>query len=220
MHLPSDTIIIATNNGGKLKEFQFAFAPLGKQVVSVADHFHLVPEVVEDGDTFKANALKKATSIAEMSQLLPILADDSGLCVDRLEGAPGVHSARYAGGHGNAQANNEKLLAELLKLPAYYVEDKDINVEPAHILSTARFVCCLVLYEPAEQRYIDVLGTSDGYIIDEPRGTNGFGYDPLFYVPRFGKTMAELTLEQKQSISHRGHAIRKLLQIMKRYMNG
>lgn len=212
MHLTSDAIMILTRNEGKLKEFQFAFAPLGKRLVHVANAFHL-PEVVEDGDTFKANALKKAKETAEAIQL-PVLADDSGLCVDRLDGAPGVYSARYAGEEGSALANNEKLLAELSKLPAYDTANIGINGDSARMLSKARFVCCLVLYEPIEQLYLDAWGTSDGYIIDKPRGTNGFGYDPLFYVPTFKKTMAELTLEQKQSISHRGQAIRKLLDKM------
>jgi len=213
MHLASDTIIIATSNQGKLKEFQLAFASLGKRVLSMADYPQL-PEVVEDGDTFKANALKKAQEVAEAIQL-PVLADDSGLCVERLEGAPGVYSARYAGGHGDTKANNAKLLEELEKLPVSRTEHEGLGEEAEHVLSVAQFVCCLVLYDPAEKRYVDVTGTCDGFIIDEARGEHGFGYDPLFYVPAFGKTMAELSPEQKQSISHRGNAIRKLLEVMK-----
>jgi len=213
MHLASDTIIIATSNQGKLKEFQLAFASLGKRVLSMADYPQL-PEVVEDGDTFKANALKKAQEVAEAIQL-PVLADDSGLCVERLEGAPGVYSARYAGGHGDTKANNAKLLEELEKLPVSRTEHEGLGEEAEHVLSVAQFVCCLVLYDPAEKRYVDVTGTCDGFIIDEARGEHGFGYDPLFYVPAFGKTMAELSSEQKQSISHRGNAIRKLLEVMK-----
>lgn len=213
MHLASDTIIIATSNQGKLKEFQLAFASLGKRVLSMADYPQL-PEVVEDGDTFKANALKKAQEVAEAIQL-PVLADDSGLCVERLEGAPGVYSARYAGGHGDTKANNAKLLEELEKLPVSRTEHEGLGEEAEHVLSAAQFVCCLVLYDPAEKRYVDVTGTCDGFIIDKARGEHGFGYDPLFYVPAFGKTMAELSPEQKQSISHRGNAIRKLLEVMK-----
>lgn len=213
MHLASDTIIIATSNQGKLKEFQLAFASLGKRVLSMADYPQL-PEVVEDGDTFKANALKKAQEVAEAIQL-PVLADDSGLCVERLEGAPGVYSARYAGGHGDTKANNAKLLEELEKMPVSRTEHEGLGEESEHVLSAAQFVCCLVLYDPAEKRYVDVTGTCDGFIIDEARGEHGFGYDPLFYVPAFGKTMAELSPEQKQSISHRGNAIRKLLEVMK-----
>ncbi|GAV15432.1 XTP/dITP diphosphatase [Paenibacillus sp. chi10] len=213
MHLASDTIIIATSNQGKLKEFQLAFASLGKRVLSMADYPQL-PEVVEDGDTFKANALKKAQEVAEAIQL-PVLADDSGLCVERLEGAPGVYSARYAGGHGDTKANNAKLLEELEKLPVSRTEHEELGEVAEHVRSAAQFVCCLVLYDPAEKRYVDVTGTCDGFIIDEARGEHGFGYDPLFYVPAFGKTMAELSPEQKQSISHRGNAIRKLLEVMK-----
>lgn len=214
MHLASDTIIVATSNQGKLKEFQLAFASLGKRVLSMADYPQL-PEVVEDGDTFKANALKKAKEVAEAIQL-PVIADDSGLCVERLAGAPGVYSARYAGGHGDTKANNAKLLEELKKLPERRVEHDELGEASDHVLSAAQFVCCLVLYDPAEQRYVDVIGTCDGFILDEARGEHGFGYDPLFYVPAFGKTMAELTPEQKQSISHRGNAIRKLLDVLQK----
>ncbi|MBG9734584.1 XTP/dITP diphosphatase [Paenibacillus alvei] len=214
MHLASDTIIVATSNQGKLKEFQLAFASLGKRVLSMADYPQL-PEVVEDGDTFKANALKKAKEVAEAIQL-PVLADDSGLCVERLAGAPGVYSARYAGGHGDTQANNAKLLEELKKLPARRVEHDKLGEASEHVLSAAQFVCCLVLYDPAERQYVDVTGTCDGFILDEARGEHGFGYDPLFYVPAFGKTMAELTPEQKQSISHRGNAIRTLLDVLQK----
>lgn len=214
MHLASDTIIVATSNQGKLKEFQLAFASLGKRVLSMADYPQL-PEVVEDGDTFKANALKKAKEVAEAIQL-PVLADDSGLCVERLAGAPGVYSARYAGGHGDTQANNAKLLEELKKLPARREEHDKLGEASEHVLSAAQFVCCLVLYDPAERQYVDVTGTCDGFILDEARGEHGFGYDPLFYIPAFGKTMAELTPEQKQSISHRGNAIRTLLDVLQK----
>lgn len=214
MRLASDTIIVATSNQGKLKEFQLAFASLGKRVLSMADYPQL-PEVVEDGDTFKANALKKAKEVAEAIQL-PVLADDSGLCVERLAGAPGVYSARFAGGHGDTKANNAKLLEELKKLSAHRVEREELGEASEHVLSAAQFVCCLVLYDPAEQRYVDVTGTCDGFILDEARGEHGFGYDPLFYVPAFGKSMAELTPEQKQSISHRGNAIRKLLDVLQK----
>ncbi|MFL1674681.1 XTP/dITP diphosphatase [Paenibacillus dendritiformis] len=202
-----DTIIIATQNKGKLKEFQLAFQSLGKRVLSMADYPQL-PDIEEDGDTFTANALKKAKTMAEALNL-PVLADDSGLCVDRLDGAPGVYSARYAGGHGDDQANNAKLLAELGKLPPL-----EANAEaPAgcRILSPARFVCVLVLYDPARQSFVEAAGTADGYIIDQPRGTHGFGYDPLFYLPELGRTMAELTPEEKERISHRGAAIRRML---------
>ncbi|GAC44416.1 XTP/dITP diphosphatase [Paenibacillus popilliae] len=200
-----DTMIIATQNQGKLKEFRLAFQSIGKRVLSMADYPHL-PDIEENGDTFTANALKKAKTMAEALNL-PVLADDSGLCVERLDGAPGVYSARYAGRHGDDQANNAKLLAELGKLPSLEAD------APAgcRILSPARFVCVLVLYDPARQSFAEVAGTVDGYIIDQPRGNHGFGYDPLFYLPELGRTMAELIPEEKERISHRGAAIRLML---------
>ncbi|MBN3525617.1 XTP/dITP diphosphatase [Paenibacillus apiarius] len=210
MEIASNTIIIATQNKGKLKEFQLAFSPLGKQVLSMADFPH-IPDIEEDGETFAENALKKAKTMAEALSL-PVLADDSGLCVERLGGAPGVYSARYAGDHGNDQANNAKLLAELAKLPQM---DRGAGLPleaGAPILSQAQFVCVLALFDPASGQALEIRGTADGYIINEARGTNGFGYDPLFYLPEFGRTMAELSPEEKQSISHRGDAIRQLRQ--------
>ncbi|MCE5170206.1 XTP/dITP diphosphatase [Paenibacillus profundus] len=210
MEIASNTIIIATQNQGKLKEFQLAFSPLGKQVLSMADFPH-IPDIEEDGKTFAENALKKAKTMAEIVAL-PVLADDSGLCVARLDGAPGVYSARYAGEHGNDQSNNAKLLVELAKL-----QPKDMGAglsldAGAQVLSEAQFVCVLALYDPASCQALEVQGTADGYIIGEARGRNGFGYDPLFYLPHFGRTMAELSPEEKQSISHRGDAIRQLQQ--------
>lgn len=203
-----DTIIIATQNKGKLKEFQLAFQSIGKRVLSMADYPQL-PDIEEDGDTFTANALKKAKTMAEALNL-PVLADDSGLCVDRLNGAPGVYSARYAGGHGDDPANNAKLLAELGKLPPLEADAE----APAgsRILSPAQFVCALVLYDPARQSFVEAAGSADGYIIDQPRGNHGFGYDPLFYLPELGRTMAELMPEEKERISHRGAAIRRMLE--------
>jgi len=210
MQRESETVIIATQNIGKVKEFQTAFTSLGKRVVSLLDYPHL-PAVVEDGITFKANALKKARQMATELNL-PVLADDSGLCVERLAGAPGVYSARYAGEYSNYDANNEKLVTELKKLPAYEVQDPLLKTAGVKVLSPAQFVCCLVLYHPISGQYIDVVGTTDGYIIDEQCGEQGFGYDPLFYVPTYGCTMAQLTEEQKQCISHRGKALKQLRQ--------
>ncbi|MGZ9585216.1 XTP/dITP diphosphatase [Paenibacillus marinisediminis] len=207
-----DTIIVATRNAGKLREFAYAFSSLGLKVKSLAD-YPAIPDVVEDGDTFLENALKKAKTVAEVLQM-PVLADDSGLCVDRLNGEPGVYSARYAGEHGNDEANNAKLLASLHALPACgtacQVENE--KQEQLNLLSPAQFVCALVLYDPSRKRAYEALGTVDGQIIDQPRGNNGFGYDPLFYVPSYDRTMAELTPEEKQRISHRGEALRLLTQ--------
>lgn len=201
MPIVGDTVLVATRNAGKTREFALAFSTLGIKVKSLAD-YPAIPDVEEDGDTFLENALKKAKTVAELLNI-PVLADDSGLCVDRLNGEPGVYSARYAGEHGNDEANNAKLIASLHALP---------TDENEHGLSPAQFVCALVLYDPASKRAYEALGTVDGVIIDEPRGSNGFGYDPLFYVPSYGRTMAELTPEEKQRISHRGEALRMLTQ--------
>lgn len=201
MPIMGDTILVATRNAGKTREFALAFSTLGINVKSLAD-YPAIPDVEEDGETFLENALKKAKTVAELLNI-PVLADDSGLCVDRLNGEPGVYSARYAGEHGNDEANNAKLIASLHALP---------EPEDEHGLSAAQFVCALVLYDPASKRAYEALGTVDGVIIDEPRGSNGFGYDPLFYVPSYARTMAELTPEEKQRISHRGEALRMLTQ--------
>lgn len=197
-----DTLIVATRNQGKVKEFSHAFAAFGTSVKSMYDYPEL-PDVVEDGATFAENAYKKAKAVGDALGL-PVLADDSGLCVDALNGEPGVYSARYAGEHGNDQENNNKLLAELEKLKLG--EDTE---QP--LLSTARFVCALVLYDPASGTKIETEGTVEGWITSEPAGCGGFGYDPLFYLPSHEKTMAELSVEEKQEISHRGAALRQLV---------
>lgn len=202
MNLQGDVIIVATRNQGKIKEFSHAFAPLGKKVVSMFDYPE-IPDVVEDGQTFSENAIKKARTVGDALGM-PVLADDSGLCVEALNGEPGVYSARYAGEHGADEDNNRKLLSELEELRLG--EDTE---QP--LLSPAQFVCVLVLYDPATGQLIETKGTVDGWITSNPAGCGGFGYDPLFYVPEFEKTMAELTLEEKQSISHRGAALRHLV---------
>lgn len=206
MILDSDLIIVATRNPGKVKEFEHAFAQLGKQVKSMFDYPEL-PEVVEDGVTFAENALKKAKTVGDALGL-PVLADDSGLCVDELEGRPGVYSARFAGEHATDQENNEKLLRML--------EDKKLGEDTDQpLLSPARFVCSLVLYNPDTGIHMEASGAVDGWITDEPAGCGGFGYDPLFYLPDYEKTMAEITMEEKQAISHRGAALRSLISMLK-----
>lgn len=194
-------LIVATKNKGKVREFQHAFAPLGLEVKSMFDYPEL-PDVVEDGDTFAANALKKSKAVGDALGL-PVLADDSGLCVDALGGRPGVYSARYAGEGASDKENNLKLLSELEKLRQG--EDTD---QP--LLSMARFVCALSLYDPATGKELTAEGTVEGWITSEEAGGGGFGYDPLFYLPEYRKTMAELTLEEKQAISHRGMALHLL----------
>jgi XTP/dITP diphosphohydrolase len=193
------TILVATTNPGKVRELG---AMLGGEVEwkSLAD-FPAVGEVKEDGATFAENARKKACGYAEATGLWT-LADDSGLVVDALGGAPGVNSARFSGERPKEvdrklldRRNMEKVLSLL----------RDVRAEKR----TARFVCCLCLASP-EEILVETKGSVEGIIIDQPAGTGGFGYDPIFYVPQLGKTVAQLDEDQKNAISHRGNAIRKL----------
>ncbi|WP_026690570.1 XTP/dITP diphosphatase [Alteribacter aurantiacus] len=186
-------VLIATQNAGKVREFDAFFAKKGIQVTSLLD-VEEPDDVVEDGVTFEDNAIKKAEAIGK-SLGIPVIADDSGLEVDALDGAPGVYSARYAGSEKNDEANNQKLLAELESVPE---EER-----------TARFVCALAVYLPGNQCHV-VRGTCEGQIAMELQGENGFGYDPLFYVPKLGKMMAELSRDEKNEISHRANALKKL----------
>ena len=194
-------LIVATKNKGKVREFQHAFAPLGLTVKSMFD-YPALPDVVEDGATFAENAFKKSKTVGDALGY-PVLADDSGLCVDALDGKPGVYSARYAGEDATDEENNLKLLSELERLK----QGEDTG-QP--LLSTARFVCALSLYDPETGRELTAEGTVEGWITSEPSGAGGFGYDPLFYLAEHNKTMAELVLEEKQKISHRGAALRGL----------
>ncbi|MBR8660818.1 MULTISPECIES: XTP/dITP diphosphatase [Brevibacillus] len=192
-------VVLATRNKGKVKEFNSLFAELGWEGISL-DAFEGVPEVVEDGDTFEANALKKATTIATYLNM-PAVGDDSGLEVDALGGRPGVYSARYAGEHASDEQNWRKLLDELRGVPAQQ--------------RTARFRCVLVLAEPGKEPVV-AQGTCEGVIAEAPEGTNGFGYDPVFYLPDKGVTMAQLPPEEKNRISHRAMAMGNLLAAIKR----
>ncbi|MDQ0495487.1 XTP/dITP diphosphatase [Paenibacillus brasilensis] len=202
MRLDGPIVIVATKNKGKVREFAHAFAPLGKEVKSMYDYPD-IPDVVEDGKTFAENALKKAKAVGDALGL-PVLADDSGLCVDLLDGAPGVYSARYAGEGASDHENNIKLLDVL--------ESKQLGDDTEQpLLSSAQFVCTLILYNPQTGETLESTGSVDGWITTETAGGGGFGYDPLFYLPEYEKTMAELTLEQKQAISHRGIALRNLM---------
>lgn len=194
-------IVVATGNAHKITEMSAALSVPGFEFVSIFDVVPNWPSPIEDGDSFEANAAIKAMAAFDASGL-PALADDSGLVVDALNGAPGIFSSRYAGEEGNDALNNEKLLHELT------------DVELAN--RTARFVSALVLVgldqiDENAPAYMSVEGTVEGILAKSPRGANGFGYDPLFLpyaVP--GKTMAELTLNQKNQISHRGSALQKL----------
>lgn len=197
-------MVIATRNAGKAAEFRALFAPLGIEVESLLDVEQAVPEVEEDGDTFSANAEKKARAVAEALGAAA-LADDSGLCVDALGGAPGVRSARYAGEPSNDARNNALLLDNLRGRQADGVLPPNA---PPNALSTARFVCALALVDPTQERVWKAEAACEGVIVAEARGEGGFGYDPLFYVPSLGKTFAEMDRSEKNANSHRGKALR------------
>ncbi|QAY65130.1 RdgB/HAM1 family non-canonical purine NTP pyrophosphatase [Paenibacillus protaetiae] len=208
--LSEGVVLIATKNAGKVKEFAHAFAGLGREVVSL-HQFPELPDIPEDGSTFAENARIKAKTAGDTLQAIA-LADDSGLRTFALGGAPGVYSARYSGEGASDADNNAKLLRELaaLELP----DAADPLPDGTRLLSKAQFVCALALYDPATGQFTETEGTVDGYIISAPRGDGGFGYDPLFYLPQLGRSMAELSKEQKQHISHRGDALRKLAALL------
>lgn len=191
-------LLVATGNRGKLREFEALLTGVVSRVYSLVD-FPDVPVVEEDGDTFLENAEKKARNAA-LSTGRPALADDSGLMVDILGGRPGVHSARFAGDAANDGANNFKLLRELEGIPR---ESR-----------RAAFHCVIALCFPdGECRTFK--GELAGMILDTPRGDGGFGYDPLFLVPEYGRTLAELPLELKNRISHRGRALEALKEYLR-----
>jgi XTP/dITP diphosphohydrolase len=196
-------VLIATSNPGKLRDFAGAAQPYGITIASIP-HFSSLTPVVEDGATFEANARKKAEaySLAVPGEL--VIADDSGLEVDALGGAPGVHSARYAADvphlsneNTDDEANNARVLRELAGVPP---EKR-----------TARFVCLIAAARDGHTLQV-FRGAAEGIILDTPRGSNGFGYDPLFYFPQIGKAFAELTPVEKAQYSHRGAAFRAFLQ--------
>ncbi|QWV87250.1 nucleoside-triphosphate diphosphatase [Streptococcus parasuis] len=191
-----DTILIATKNEGKTKEFRKFFERFGYQVENLNNYPDL-PDVAETGMTFEENARLKAETIAELTGKM-VLADDSGLKVDALGGLPGVWSARFSGPEATDEGNNSKLLHEL----AMVFEIKD---------RSAQFHCTLVMAAPNRESLV-VEADWDGYIGMERRGENGFGYDPLFLVGETGKTAAELSLEEKNQISHRAQALEKLVE--------
>ncbi|RII27055.1 MAG: non-canonical purine NTP pyrophosphatase [Geobacter sp.] len=186
-------LLVATGNRGKLREFEALLHDIVPRVYSFAD-FPGVPVVEEDGASFAENAEKKARNAAR-STGKPALADDSGLVVDALGGRPGVYSARFAGDAADDGANNDKLLRELDGLPG---ESR-----------RAAFHCVIAFCQP-DGECRTFTGTLSGIILDAPRGDGGFGYDPLFLVPEYGRTLAELPLELKNRISHRGRALKEL----------
>jgi XTP/dITP diphosphohydrolase len=190
------TLLVATTNPGKFSEVQAFLRILPLRVLSLTD-LGSYPKIVEDGTTFEENALKKARMLAEYSGYLT-LADDSGLEVDALNGAPGIYSARYCGEEGDDQKNNEKLLRELKAVP----EEK----------RSARFVCALALCAPKSRGIKEwtVRKSCEGRIAFDLKGENGFGYDPVFFYPPFGKTFGEIDRDTKATVSHRGKALEKL----------
>ena len=188
-------VLIATTNKGKVIDFETLLNPLGIKVKSLLDFSNPV-EVEETGVTFLENAILKAEAISNHFNAI-VIADDSGLAIDALNGRPGVYSARYAGEQKNDQANIEKVLDEL----------RGIQAEKR----TARFHCVLALAIPGKKT-ITVDGTCDGVISESPIGEHGFGYDPIFFVPKLNKTMAQLTRDEKNKISHRAKALNLLVE--------
>jgi XTP/dITP diphosphohydrolase len=196
-------ILVATSNPGKIGDFAGAASPYDIEIAAIPN-FASLPTVVEDGKTFEANARKKAEQYSHHVPGEIVIADDSGLEVDALEGAPGVHSARYAADEPHTaeantddELNNAKLIRQIAKIPA---EKR-----------TGRFVCWIAAARDGKTLAV-FKGKAEGIILDKPRGSNGFGYDPLFYSPQIKKTFAELSAEEKAQYSHRGTAFRKFLE--------
>ncbi len=196
------TVYLASTNPGKLREFRQAAAARGIEV-ELLPGIENLPVCIEDGNTFEANARKKALHYSQWTGS-PVFADDSGLCVDALGSRPGVFSARYAGPQADDEANNRKLLSELAGVPA--------SKRSAHyecVIALARCGKILTFVE----------GKAEGLIQDEPRGSGGFGYDPYFFYPPLNRTFAELALDEKYEVSHRGEAFRKLLDYLQSQKN-
>jgi XTP/dITP diphosphohydrolase len=197
-------LLIATRNEGKVREIADILRPMGIAVSSLLD-LPRSPEIVEDAQTFRANAAKKAvvTALFRAMPGLVVMGEDSGLEVDALGGRPGVLSARYSGEDATDKGNNNKLLRELSGVP---VEKR-----------TARYRCAMALAD--QDGLIDTVeGACEGVIGLEPKGTNGFGYDPLFVVPQYQKTFGELPLSVKQTLSHRAKALQLFLKLLERYL--
>jgi len=190
-------LIVATRNGGKVREIREALKGLGLRIHSLSD-FPNVPEIEEDGKSFAENALKKARFYSKHFGKL-VLADDSGLQVDGLNGLPGIYSARYAKEGATSQENNQKLLREMQGLPVSK--------------RRARFKCIIAVVSH-DGREAVAEGSCTGRIGFKEKGKKGFGYDPLFLLPKCGKTMAELSLKEKNAVSHRGKALRKIRRII------
>jgi XTP/dITP diphosphohydrolase len=198
-------VLVATSNEGKIRDLVGAAAAHGIQIATLPN-FKALPSVIEDGLTFEANARKKAEQYSHYSDGELVIADDSGLEVDALQGAPGVRSARFAAdehnpldesANSNDEANNARLLRELHDVPDEY--------------RTGRFVCVIAVARNGHS-LATFHGKAEGVILHAPRGSNGFGYDPLFFFPQIDKTFAELTAQEKAQYSHRGAAFRQFLE--------
>ena len=192
-------LIFATGNEGKMREIRVIMGDLGMKILSQKEA-GLTPEVEENGTTFEENAVIKAKAVAELAPDAIVLADDSGLEIDYLNKEPGIYSARYAGEDTPYTIKNQMLLDRLAGVP-----DKE---------RTARFVCAVAAAFPDGQ-VLTVRETMEGFIGEAPAGENGFGYDPIFQVPQYGCSSAELTMEQKNELSHRGKALRKIKEEIK-----
>ena len=193
-------IILATKNKGKIREFREALAELGWEGVPLSEVAD-VSEPEETGTTFMENALQKAHAYAKAVGM-PVLSDDSGIIADVLGDEPGIYSARYAGVHGDDEANNQKLIE---RLRPYSGDDR-----------RAHYVCAVALVFP-DGKSVTAEGTCEGILRDFYAGSGGFGYDPLFYLPEYGKTSAEISPELKNSISHRAHALEELVKKLDEY---
>ena len=190
-------IIIASNNKGKIKEIKELIGS-GYEVVSLSEA-GFFEDIEENGSSFEENAMIKAEAVAKRFPDCAVMADDSGLCVSALNGAPGIYSARYSGVHGDDKANNEKLLSEL----------------SGRSDRSAYFMCAVACTLPSGERFT-VTGKCDGIIAEKESGENGFGYDPLFYLEEYKKTMAEISFEEKNRISHRAKALNEFVKELRK----
>lgn len=190
-------IVFATGNVGKMREIRMIMEDMGMEILSMKE-IGINPDIVEDGTTFTENAIIKAKAVAALTDAI-VLADDSGLEIDALNKEPGIYSARYMGEDTSYQLKNANLIERLEGVP----DEK----------RTARFVCAIAAVLPNGE-LLTTLGTVEGRIGYEEKGANGFGYDPIFFLPEFGCTSAELTDEQKNEISHRGKALRAMKELL------
>lgn len=190
-------IVFATGNAGKMREIRMIMEDMGMEILSMKE-IGINPDIVEDGTTFTENAIIKAKAVAALTDAI-VLADDSGLEIDALNKEPGIYSARYMGENTSYRIKNANLIERLEGVP----DEK----------RTARFVCAIAAVLPNGE-LLTTLGTVEGRIGYEEKGANGFGYDPIFFLPEFGCTSAELTDEQKNEISHRGKALRAMKELL------